>query len=256
MFDRQNWTINGEKIRLGWAMPLDWSHINKATHISSMFMRKPDIVYLDTNQSGDIAEKREGQCEGAMKSGCTHVALLDGDMVYYPTMLEDMFAEMDRGGAELVGGLCYRGSPPYDPVIVHPTEEGKTLQPFKDFQFGDVVEAGGTGGACLLVKREVFETLKQPWFRIAIEKKLQDGVEIIIKRGEDIYFTRRAVRAGFKLHILTKEDIGHMREFQVDRSFWMIFGIMNNLGSWEKIAQLLVKSQDKDWVERELGDWR
>ena len=244
-------------VKLGWAMPLDWSHINQHTHISAMAMEKPDVDYLETNQSGDIAEKREGQCEQAMKDGCTHVFLCDGDMVYYPTVLVDMFKELDSG-ADMVGGLCYRANPPYDPLIWHPTEERKLI-PFKDYKFGDVVDAGATGAACLLVKRRVFEGMEQPWFRMQrvtnIERKflLLKKKTVTIRRGEDHYFTRNATQAGFKLKVITKYDIGHMREFQVDRHFWLIFGILNNLGDWEVIIELFKKTQDKEWVKRELG---
>jgi hypothetical protein len=185
------------------------------------------------------------------------VALLDGDMVYYPNVLVDMFAELEKG-ADMVGGLCYRGNPPYDPLIWHPTEERKLI-PFVDYQFGDVVDAGATGAACLLVKMSVFNALKQPWFRMQqitnIERKylLMRKKTTTIRRGEDHYFTRTATQAGFKLKVITKYDIGHMREFQIDRHFWLIFGIINNLGDWKRIAELLKKSQDKEWVKKELS---
>lgn len=248
-----------ENIKLGWAMPLDWSHINKMTHISTLAMHKPDIVLLDTNQSGDIAEKREGQCEQALKSGCTHIFLLDGDMVYYPTILMDMFMVLEKD-ADMVGGLCYRANPPYEPLIYHPTEERK-LFPFVDYQFGDIVEAGATGAACLLVKREVFEKLERPWFRLVSEETVhyptvkgkRKKLVKVIRRGEDTYFTRRATKAGFRLKVITKEDIGHMREFQIDRYFWLIFGIANKLGKWEVIAELFKRVQDGEWVKRELS---
>ena len=248
---------DGKRILMGLACPLDWSHINSTTHISLLGMLKPDLIYLDSGNSGDIAEKREGQCETAMKMGCTHVFMADGDMVYPPTILVDMFEEINNG-ADMVGGLCYRGAPPYDPLIWHPTEERK-LVPFRDYQFGDVVDAGATGAACLLVKKNVFEKMEQPWFRIQREeitnrwRPWKKKVITILRRGEDTYFTRNATKAGFKLKVVTKEDIGHMREFQVDRHFWLIFGIINALGRWEVIAELYKKLQDPEWVRREFG---
>ncbi len=249
---------SGKEIKLAFACPLDWSHVNSHTHISMLAMEKPDIVYEEANQSGDIAEKREGQCEQAMKDGCTHVFLADGDMVYYPTVLVDMFKELENG-ADMVGGLCYRGNPPYDPLIWHPTEERKLL-PFIDYKFGDVVDAGATGAACLLVKRKVFEELEQPWFRVQKEEKLigWKGLlfrkrVLVLRRGEDTYFTRMATQAGFKLKVITKHDIGHMREFQIDRQFWLVFGIINQLGNWENIVELFKRSQNKEWVSRELS---
>jgi hypothetical protein len=237
-------------IKLGWAMPCDWSHLNYHTHLSCMAMIKPDIDILETPQSGDVAEKREGQCEQAIKDKCTHVALLDSDMVFYPEVLIDMFKELKRG-ADMVGGLCYRGAFPFDPLIWHPTEERK-LTPFRDYQFGDVVDSGATGAACLLMKIKVLKKLKQPWFRIQKEERVKEGVNIVLRRGEDTYFTRKATGAGFKLRVITKEDIGHMREFQVDRAFWLLFGIVNRLQRWEVMAELFKKTLDDKWLKREF----
>jgi hypothetical protein len=248
-------------IKLGWCMPLTWPYVNVQTHITAMAMIRPDFIYLETPQSGDIAEKRENQVATALDQGCTHIVFLDGDMTYHPMILVDMFQEMENG-VDMVGGLCYRGAPPYDPLVWHPTEE-RLLRPFVDYQFGDVVNAGQTGCACLLVKRGVFEALERPWFRLQVETghvytKMKNGPRkrkvVQIKRGEDTYFTQKATKTGFKLHILTKYDIGHMREFQVDRQFWFTFGILNNLGGWKGVEKLFRKTQDVEWVKREL-DW-
>ena len=151
----------------------------------------------------------------------------------------------------MVGGLCYRGAEPFEPLVWHPTEE-RLLRPFKDYQFGDVIDAGATGAACLLVKMKVFKKLKQPWFRIQKEEKTKDGIVIILRRGEDTYFTRKATQAGFKLRVITKEDIGHMREFQVDRGFWLLLGIVNRLQRWEVMAELFKKTLDDKWLKREF----
>ncbi len=248
-----------ENIKLAWALPHDFERISYPTHASMMAMFKPNIIYLNTPLSGDIAEKREGQCKEALRQGCTHIFICDGDMVYYPEFLVKAFAELEKG-ADMVGGLCYRGDVPYDPILHHPTIESERLYPFRDFQFGDVVDAGATGAACLLVKKEVFEGLEPPWFRLVSEETsfyVEDGEEKrkitqIIRRGEDTYFTRKATQAGFKLRIITEEDIGHMREFQIDRHFWLLFGIVNKLGDWRKIAVLFKKVHDGEWVKKEL----
>lgn len=212
---------------LGFAMPLTWPYINSMTHISCLAMHRPNFLYLDSSRGGDIAEKRELQVNAGMDNGCTEIFLLDGDMVYPPESLNDMYGLL-KNGADMAGVVCYRGYPPYNPLIWHPTEE-RQLRPFEDYQFGDIVEAGSTGAACLLIKREVFEKLPRPWFRIQQEETKEwdvakdklgrlrrkgKSITTVLRRGEDTYFTRNATKAGFKLKILTSYDLGHLSKRQ------------------------------------------
>jgi len=240
-----------EGTKLGWAMPCSMSQISYMTHISTLAMNRPDFILLESSRGGDIAEKRENQVAEGMKLGCTHFILLDADMVYPPNTIVDLF-KMLQDGADLAGGLCYRGYEPYDPLIWGVRNEN-LLKPFEDYKFGDIVDAGATGAACLLIKREVFEKLERPWFRIQTEEKTVDGKIIVIRRGEDTYFTRNAVEAGFKLRINTAYDIGHLREFAVDRHFWVTFGILNRMGNWSNAMRLFQKLGDKEWAAREFG---
>ena len=239
-------------IKLGWAMPLSWPYINAMTHTSLLAADRPDFVLLEAGRGGDVAEKRDTQVKMGMKEGCTHFILLDADMIYPPTFLKDLFKTLDIHQAHMVGGLCFRGYEPYDPLIWDLDTEN-LLKPFDDYKFGDIVKAGATGAACLLIKREVFEKLERPWFQIHQEEKTVDGKNIVIRRGEDIYFTRKATTAGFKLLINTDYDIGHLREFAVDRHLWLTFGILNKVGNWDGLFKLLRKLDDKGWKERELG---
>lgn len=241
-----------EGTRLGWAMPLTWPYINSMTHTSLMGVDRPDFILLEASRGGDIAEKRENQIEEGMRLGCTHFILLDADMIYPPSTISDLFQLLQVHGADMAGGLCYRGYEPYDPLIWGLDNED-LLKPFEDYKFGDIVKAGATGAACLLIKREVFEKLERPWFRIQTEEKTVDGKLVVIRRGEDTYFTRNATAAGFTLLINTAYDIGHLREFAVDRHFWITFGILNKMGTWSHAFNLFRKLHDKEWVERELG---
>jgi len=242
-----------DDVKLGWAQPLSWPYINSTTHISLLAMDRPTFTLLEGSRGGDIAEKRENQVAEGLRLGCTHILLLDADMVYPQETLVDLFAILRDHDADMAGGLCYRGYEPYDPLIWGMVGED-LLKPFEDYKFGDIVRAAATGAACLLIKREVFEKVERPWFRIQSEEKTVDGKIIVIRRGEDTYFTRRATTAGFKLLINTAYDIGHMREFAVDRHFWITFGILNKLGSWSNAFKLFRKLGDKSWRDRELGE--
>jgi len=251
-------------MKLGLAMPLDWEHVNRYTHISMLCLERPDFVYLDAPRGGDIAEKREGQIEKGMELECTHFAMLDGDMVYPEDTLKKLMdlivtphqtnkGEMIIG--DMAGGLVYRGYPPYEPVVWERSSngKGKIMWPFQDFKFGEILDAGATGCACLLVKRQVFEEMERPWFRIQKEEKTVDGKVITIRRGEDTYFTENAVKKGFRLLIDTTEDVGHMRLFQIDRHFWVLFTILAAMPDMEHLIVLLKKVMDKKWIKRHLN---
>jgi len=242
-----------DDVRLGIACPLSWPYVNSHTHISMLAMDRPDFVLLEASRGGDIAEKRESQAAEGLRLGCTHILLMDADMVYPQSTINDLFQVLRDHSADMVGGLCYRGYEPYDPLIWG-LEKEDLLKPFEDYKFGDIVNAGATGAACLLIKREVFEKLERPWFRIQTEEKTADGKIVVIRRGEDTYFTRNATAAGFKLLVNTAYDIGHLREFAIDRHFWITFGILNAMGSWKAAFNLFKRLKDKEWVERELGE--
>ena len=212
--------------RLGWAIPHTWPNINYNTHLSLMGMIKPNIVALEAGSGGELDQKRENQVFDGLQRKCTHFFIADGDQLYPQKVLVDLFKILEEG-ADIAGALCYRGYPPYDPIAWHPTEN-RMLVPFKDYKFGDVIDAGAAGAACLLVKREVFEKLERPWFYNKLEKVLNDKGEQAIKYEEgDHYFTRKATRAGFKFRVLTKYDVPHLREFPVDRHLWFTHGVLS-----------------------------
>lgn len=247
-----------EGINLGLAVPLNWTMMSKQTHVCLMCLERPDFIYLDTPRGGDIGEIRDAQVKEALKLGCTHIFFVDSDMTFPPHTLKDMFRVMEQEKADMVGGLIYRGYPPFEPMIWN-LEKTEKMVPYKDFRFGDIIDSGMTGLGCMLIKSRVFDELAEPWFRLEIVTGvISEGDEKIttkhVKRGEDTFFTRKATDAGFKLKIMTKYDIGHLREFCIDRDIWLIMNILGKLGSWEKMINLMEKLENKDWIERELGN--
>lgn len=243
-------------LRLGICMPLSWTHISRYTHLSLLGMEKPDFIYLDSPEGGDLASIREAQADKGMQEGCSHIFFVDGDMVFPKSTLVDLFDVLENKGADLASIICYRRTPPYDPIIFNKNDEEEGLmRPFRDYQFGDLVDAGSTGAACLLVKRRVFEELERPWFCEHIEEKLLDsGKTVVIKKGEDTYFTSRAVKAGFKLKVITEYDIGHLCTIEANRRLWMFYGIYSGLVKSGSVESLYRKLQDSEWVKRELKD--
>lgn len=63
----------------------------------------------------------------------------------------------------------------------------------------EVFEVDCLGGSTLLVKREVFEALPKPPFKIEYKAVTDDGR--CYDEGEDEYFSRLAIEAGYKLMV-------------------------------------------------------
>lgn len=229
-----------EGVVLGIAQPLDWEYIHYITHRTMLGMKKPNFIFLEDVRGGDIAEKREALADAGLREGCTHILFLDSDMVFPPDTLVDLFRLITEHGADIAGGLCCRGYEPFDPVV-WAKDSQRTLVPFVDYNLGDIIEVGATGCACLLIKREVFEKLERPWFQISVEK--EGGY--VIKRGEDIYFTRRATASGFKILVNTAYDIGHLRQWSIDRYTWLVHQLVSLLGGWPQVTNLVRELQEE-----------
>lgn len=246
---------------LGLAIPHTWSNIDYSTHLSLLALKKPNMIVLEAGRGGELDTKRERQIEDGFNKNCTHFLIGDGDMLFPSNILIDLFKVLEDG-ADMAGGLCYRGYPPYDPIAWHPTQD-RMILPFIDYKFGDVIDAGAVGCACLLVKREVFEKLERPWFQNKWEKILTEEKEVSVDYEEgDYYFTRKATRAGFKLRLWTKYDVDHLREFPVNRKLWLIQGLLDRCGGWGTIVSLFKKLGDQKWIDREINnsslevDWK
>ncbi len=242
-----------ENVKLAWAMPHTMSVISTATHYSLFAVKRPPVIeYLGVPRGGDIAEKRERQTHAALEMGCTHIWFIDGDMVFHPDILVDLFSLLGKG-ASLAGGLCYRGYPPWEPVVWHPTEK-RMLLPVRDFDFGAPVEARATGAACLLVKREVFDVVERPWFMI--RRDPENYVRAV--EGEDFYFTSRATALGFKLLIHTAYDVDHIRDFPVNREIFFMSALFSRLlgkeKRWDRITKLWKKTTDPEWIDSVLNE--
>lgn len=91
------------------------------------------------------------------------VWMLDGDMVFQPQVADSIFqtAFHDCPWADVVGGYCQLKGGPNLPTIDRGSGQWESV----DAGIGPI-EVIRTGGACLLVKRHVFERISQPWFGV------------------------------------------------------------------------------------------
>ena len=63
----------------------------------------------------------------------------------------------------------------------------------------ELISANAIGGSTLLIEREVFDKLERPWFKIVYKAIDEDGRAY--DEGEDEYFSRIAIEAGYKIMV-------------------------------------------------------
>ena len=81
-------------------------------------------------------------------------------------------------------------------------EKDGRLLPLKELNTPQQVDAVGTG--CIAIHRSVLEKLEPPYFKFVYDK---DGLVIY---GEDFYFCKKAIEAGFEIWATPEIDCYHV----------------------------------------------
>lgn len=137
-----------------------------------------------------------------------YLLMVDSDVLPPENVLE--LQEYDAG---VVSPLIFsmRDGVPY-PVGAVENEDGNfTMYAGEDHGEEDVVDLAGVGTACMLVKREVFEALDEPYFEFVKEP---DGS---VNTGEDFDFCRRVGEAGFDIKMVLDKDASHYSTIDLAR---------------------------------------
>jgi hypothetical protein len=104
---------------------------------------------------------------------------------------------------DIIVPLCAKRDFPHYPVT-YPKDTGTMyLQaPWSHIKYGGMMEVDGNGSAGMLIRKPVLDAIGDPWF----EAGKMDGEHI----SEDLYFCRKAREKGFKVHVDTRQAIGHI----------------------------------------------
>ncbi len=169
----------------------------------------PRPVHLFRTHALDIVTARNELTRQALSvPEVTHVLFMDDDMVPPPQAVRSLL----KHDVFIVGGLCHtRRGPSYHPILgkLYPAAlglEAGAMGFWYDHPRGELLEVDATGGAFLLIKRDVFEAVgPNPWTPA-------DGL------SEDFSFCQRARNAGFNVHVDPEVDVGHIAEVVIDRA--------------------------------------
>lgn len=148
----------------------------------------PVQTVLISTEGFTTAENRTWLAVQAIKAGATHLFFVDDDMVYEKDTLKKLLeTDVDIVGAKYANR---RG-------------DGEVVE-YLDKRSDFLYKVKALGGGCVLIKKEVFEKVPQPWFGY---KTLPSGA---VSMSHDWFFCEKAREAGF--NIWCREDIkpGHI----------------------------------------------
>lgn len=143
----------------------------------------------------DLARRAKNNISYLTGKKYTHILWLDNDHVFTP----DMACYLAREDLDVVSALYYQRTAPYHPVVY---TKDDTDDKYKHYPIIEVpntlIEVDAVGFGALLMKRDVFDRVPEPWFTIDY------------KAGEDIAFCVKAKENGVKIHCEGRYKLGHI----------------------------------------------
>ena len=134
----------------------------------------------------------------AINKGYTHVLWLDADMIFQPTILEDL---MDTG-RDFVTGIAHSRRPPYASCVFENIDDLDHLKRFEGIEYPvEPFPVAGCGFACVLIKTEVLTAVQLHYKTCFLPELLW---------GEDLTFCRRARAMGYEIYADPCVRLGHI----------------------------------------------
>ena len=138
---------------------------------------KYDVEPYVSTRGYNTAENRNHIATRAITNKCSHLFLIDDDMIYEPDTI-DKLIESEK---DIVGGLYYTKYEKQEYVIESDEIKDKTF----------ICKA--IGGGLLMIKTEVLMKIPQPHFGYLW---YSNGM---VKESNDWYFCRKARESGYKI---------------------------------------------------------
>lgn len=145
----------------------------------------------------------------AQRNQSDYILYIDDDMTFGPNVLDQLL----ETGKEIVGVNSYSRTLPLSTTLMMMNEKGEYKDPSKHLSWEmevpeEVFEVLAIGFGIALVKMEVFEKMKKPWFKFDMHP------EGWMKQGEDAWFCSQARKLGCKIWAHGGITVGHLGEFE------------------------------------------
>ena len=129
-----------------------------------------------------------------LNCGADYICFLDADMTFPPDTLHKLY----YASKDIVGVLYPGRIKPHPPNIFYYDDKKELVQAEKADKTTELIEVDAVGTGVMLIRKKVFKELPQPWFFYKNDF------------SEDIMFCKEARKAGYRIHVQTSLDIGHI----------------------------------------------
>ena len=209
-----------------------WVHSEQVAHswfvsIMGAILGSPRIGPYTAMKCGTdgLVAARNDTVKAFLRSQADWLWWIDTDMGFAPDALEQLMAVADPVERPVVGALCFSNRETgqdgmngfrCDPVptlyrFITMDNGMNGFQPIFDYERDSLVEVAGTGSACIVIHRSVFEKIQADqggapnWY---IRLTNPTTGQLI---GEDLSFCYRAAQAGFRLFVDTSVKTTHLK---------------------------------------------
>ena len=178
---------------------------NWQTVVSMLGIKSPEGYKCQYHFIGSclVYDAREKIVEYMQNVKADYVLFLDSDMV--PP--HDIIEKLVNHDKEIITGMAFKRTPPFQPCFYTKCSITKDFQPILEspIEFPDkgLLEIEGTGMACTLIKKEVFDKIEKPWFFPAPNI------------GEDLTFCLKAKKQGIKMYVDLSVNVGHVGTYSI-----------------------------------------
>lgn len=167
---------------------------------------KHETILVLATQGYTIAENRNYLVAQAIKNGCTHLLMVDDDMIFPENTLNKLISDEK----DVVGVLANSRALPLMPVVEFFDDEklstADRLLGKRDIP-QDVFECKAIGGGVMLIDLKIIDKLSRPWFSTEVH---ESGMT---KIGEDSWFCYKVRDNGFTIWCDPTLTIGHIGQY-------------------------------------------
>jgi len=164
-----------------------WIHSELAIRLPRWLKETAHEVYFESATDRPIENNRNKIVQRFLKSDCDYLLQIDNDNIPARNPLELVDLGLDIVSCPV---WIYQHKLVLNIYRLDPSDE--MLVPVDPQKERGLIEIDATGTGVLLTSRRVLEALKAPFER----KYDEDGIEEL---GQDLYFSRKAKEAGFRI---------------------------------------------------------
>lgn len=165
-----------------------------------------EIIVKMATQGYTIAENRNYLATQAIKENCSHLMMIDDDMIFPSNTLDKLLSN----DVDFVGVIAHSRCIPPLPVVTTFEQEEMSVADrlLGNYNFPSVpFKVKGIGGGIVLIKTSLFNKVERPWFA-------NDNYDTgMTKVGEDYYFCNKVLKAGVDIWCDPTLEIKHIGNY-------------------------------------------